>query len=126
MTTDALLPGRRVRVYRNLHSGNFSVQCTKSGLVVARVSRIVLANAAFVVRPAGRAKVLAQKKKNVHAFVVGEVSAEALAGTRQVKYNPYAAGHFWINSPEQEISRANLVLLVDNKIFIRKESNEQQ
>ena len=118
MVTDVLSPGRRVRVYRNLHSGNFSIQCTKSGLVIARVSRIALSNAVFVVRPAGRAKVLEQKKKNVHAFVVGEVSAEAPVGLVQVKYNPYTAGHFWISNPEQEISSANRVLLSDNKIFI--------
>lgn len=110
--------GQRVRVYRNLHSGNFSVQCTKTGLVVAHLQSIVLKNAAFVVRPAGHRKVLAQKKKNVHAFVVGEFAGSVSAANKQVKYNPYTAGHFWIDNPSNKVDRANEVFLTDNKIFI--------
>lgn len=118
MENEQLFAGRRVRVYRNLHSGNFSVQCAKSGRVIARVDSISLLNATFIVRPAGRKKVLAQKKKNVHAFVVGEISIMPSSARTQVKYNPYVAGHFWVDGPHQKIESAGQVLLSDNKIFI--------
>lgn len=116
--SEDLIEGRRVRVYRNLHTGNFSVQCVKSGLVIARVAQIALQGAIFVVRPAGHAKVLAEKKKNVHAFVVGAISSAGIAKRTQVNYNPYKAAYFWTSDIGCRIDSAEQVLLVDNKIYI--------
>jgi len=116
--TSELQIGARVRVYRNLHTGNFSVQCAKTGLVVAHVSSIALTNVTFVVRKAGRQKVLAQKKKNVHAFVVGNVCSLTGAARRQVKYNPYVADCFYLEERKEKISSAAFAELVNNKIFV--------
>lgn len=116
--SEELVEGRRVRVYRNLHTGNFSVQCVKSGLVIARVAQIELQGATFVVRPAGHAKVLAEKKKNVHAFVVGAISSASSANRTQVIYNPYKAAYFWVGDTDCRIDSAEQVLLADNKIYI--------
>ena len=60
-------------------------------------------NCKFVVRPAGRAKVLREKKKNVHAFVRGYllttniVRPEDETGTciwDNISYNPYKSANF--------------------------------
>lgn len=118
MTTDTVQPGTRVRVYRNLHTGNFSVQCCKTGLVIARVASIELANVQFVVRQAGRLKVLAEKRKNVHAFVVGTVTENATATSRQVSYNPYKMDSFCLAENAEPIKSAVFVRLADNKIFV--------
>jgi hypothetical protein len=62
---------------------------------------VSVTNAQFVVQPAGRKRVLRERKKNVHAFVRGELavfSSEGIEGEwagqrpRQweaVTYNPY-------------------------------------
>lgn len=118
MTTDTVHPGARVRVYRNLHTGNFSVQCCKTGLVIARVASIELSNVHFVVRQAGRLKVLAEKRKNVHAFVVGTVSNSTAAASRQVSYNPYKMDCFCLAENAEPISTASFARLTNNKIFV--------
>ena len=118
MTTDPVQPGTRVRVYRNLHTGNFSVQCCKTGLVIARVASIELANVQFVVRQAGRLKVLAEKRKNVHAFVVGTVTGSATAASRQVSYSPYKMDCFCLTENAEPITTAGFARLANNKIFV--------
>ena len=54
-----------------------------------------LRDVTFKVRESGRQKVLKEKRKNVHAFVVGTIVDErpALAG-RSVYYNPYKTETF--------------------------------
>ena len=49
---------RKVRMYWNLHKKIWSVQDCKTGRVTDHVTALTLADAKFVVRPAGRAKVL--------------------------------------------------------------------
>ena len=60
----------RVEVYYNLHKNVFSVR--HKGRVIQHTKMAVIKDAEYVVRPAGRAKVLREGKKNVHAFVRGE------------------------------------------------------
>ena len=65
--------GDKIEVYRNLHKNCFSVR--HKGKVVGYLyddEQLALTNVKFVVQPAGRAKVLRENKKNVHAFVRGE------------------------------------------------------
>lgn len=82
------LHGKRVYVYRNLHNGLFSVW--HQGRVLAHVPEIHLKDAEFRVRESGRQKVLREKKKNVHAFVVGTVdSTPSTSAATPVMYNPY-------------------------------------
>ena len=67
----------KVAVYRNLHNGMFSIQCREApyyGKVIAHAKVVGINNPLFVVRENGRQKVLRERKKNVHAFVVGELS----------------------------------------------------
>ena len=78
-----------VEVYYNLHKKCLSVR--KRGLVVDHVNSILLKNARFVVQPAGRKRVLKEKRKNVHAFVRGErVAVASFDGkSERITYNPY-------------------------------------
>jgi hypothetical protein len=105
MTNDLTkLYGKRVGVYRNLHMGRklgrkvYSV--VRSGKVVAHVEQILLTNVEFKVRANGRDKVRQTKRKNVHAFVVGDVVSSAMgigAGGKlaiPTTYNPYEDDHF--------------------------------
>jgi len=55
-------PEGRVQVYYNLHKKCLSVRY--KGIVIAHTRQIVLTDAKFHVQPAGREKVLREKKKN--------------------------------------------------------------
>jgi len=71
---DHILPyGTPVRIYFNLHKKLFSVQTKVDGRwkVVSHSSTIALRDVRFRVSQAGRKRVLAEKRKNVHAFVEG-------------------------------------------------------
>jgi hypothetical protein len=93
----------RVEVYRNLHKQALSVrEC--NGLVLTHEQTVFIGSPRFVVQPAGRAKVIREQRKNVHAFVRGELlgfSAGTLKGFEdytewsQATYNPYAADTFY-------------------------------
>ena len=86
--------GTRVRVYRNLRNGLMSVQAKSingSWLVVGHVESCLLYDADFAVSEAGRQRVIKDKRKNVHAFIYGElagVDTDAVLPTK-VMYNPY-------------------------------------
>lgn len=62
---------RNVDVYRNLSQGCWSVKDRSDGRVIGRADAVIVTDATFVVQPAGRAKVLREGQKNVHAFVRG-------------------------------------------------------
>ena len=84
----------RVRVYWNLHRNLFSIMSMKTGRVIGHAEAVSLKNANFVVRPGGRAKVLREKRKNVHAFVIGELTTDSLDEGVHVSYNPYETATF--------------------------------
>lgn len=109
---------KKVRVYFNLHKHCYSVQDTKTGRVIAHVESINLIDAKFVVRESGRQKVLREKRKNVHAFVVGiwEKSSCKKLKTK-VRYNPYIRGEFFTDNGIAVV-KADLVSLIPEGIFI--------
>jgi len=111
-----------VEIYFNLHKKVFSVR--HKGRVINHVESAVIRKPKFVVQAAGRAKVLREKKKNVHAFVRGEwlyqvnVPDYELKGNEYkiIKYNPYKADTFIINSTNEPIHNANWAFLtIDNQ-----------
>lgn len=94
------LADRIVRVYRNLNRNCYSVQ-EKNPLggawrVIAHVDSIELRNCRFAVSAASRARVLRQKRRNVHAFVYGTVGAGPVVWSRawRVKYDPFTWSTF--------------------------------
>lgn len=62
-------------VYRNLHNGKWSLKDMDTGLVVGHATHVVLARMKTKVSEAGRQRVLLEKKKNVHAGLVGCVTS---------------------------------------------------
>lgn len=62
-----------VEVYRNLHNGKLSIRNRKTKRVIAHAKSVQLAGAVFKVSQAGRERVLRERRKNVHAVVVGKL-----------------------------------------------------
>jgi len=118
----------RVRVYRNLVKKCISVQSTKTNLVIMHSEAVSLRDCKFVVRQKGRERVLREKVKNVHAFVVGELDdvykspeGELRRGVRQASYNPYRYDFFYdviTNEPVQEASY--VWVMSDGTIFYKE------
>jgi hypothetical protein len=137
---------RQVEVYRNLHKDCWSVRDSKTRLVISHVDYIHLQNATLVVRPAGREKVLREKRKNVHAFIKGTVAAcpknsgqmncryiESFemprspvlsvscpnTDAKQITYNPYRNESFVLQPTGKPITHADHVYLNNQgKAFI--------
>ena len=63
----------RHEAYYNLHKGCLSVREVNGGRV-RHVNTAEFKGVTFAVQPAGRAKVLSEQKKNVHAFVRGQLT----------------------------------------------------
>ena len=102
-------PRKKVKVYRNLHNGKMSVQ--QGGLVVGHCDEILINRAEFVVNESGRQRVIREKRKNVHAFVLGylshlqRVSSPAVGGV-PVSYNPYKMGAFYVRESGEAVTKA--------------------
>lgn len=103
----------KVKVYWNLHKKCFSVQ--HKGKVIEYTDHIILVNAEFKVSQAGRARVLREQRKNVHAFVVGEYYREPTSylifcSYTKVSYDPYKNDSF-VDSQGNKITKAEQVML---------------
>lgn len=86
--------------YRNLNRKGvvWSAKNTKTGLVEQRSTTFYIKNPTFKVSQAGRARVLKQKKKNVHAGVVGQLVRRSKVPDGltwyRASYNPYTHTNF--------------------------------
>ena len=85
---------RRVYVYYNLHRKIWSVR--QSGNRVEHHKNICLRDVRYLVQPAGRAKVLKERRKNVHAFLTGYLVDRVPVPliSFDVTYNPYKHATF--------------------------------
>jgi len=116
----------RVFVYRNLRNKCWSVKSMKTGLVIMHAQYLTLTDCTFKVSAAGRARVLRDRRKNVHAGVVGQWLNMGRTGNasgmlaRKVTYNPYLRGEFYDASTNDAVYAAPVVLLTPDGVFYRK------
>jgi hypothetical protein len=116
----------KVFVYYNLHKKVFSIKALEGqhkGLVIEHASEVTLHNVQFRVSQAGRARVLKEQRKNVHAGVVGQWFGTVDPAVRDtsdiaITYNPYKYSSFVYLDGEQPIFTAEQAYLVNRKIFI--------
>ena len=98
----------RVEVYFNLHKYTWSVRSARTGRVILHTDNVHIRNPEFVVRQAGRNRVLREGKKNVHAFVRGEATYfddfdyENRPMLDIIGYNPYKYVGF-VKMPDEEL-----------------------
>ena len=85
---------QRVMVYFNLHRKLWSIKSLKTGLVIGHRNTIVLSDVEPKVSESGRQRVLKEKKKNVHAGLIGTLKSvkelkHSLENFKEITYNPY-------------------------------------
>ena len=112
----------KVFVYFNLHKKVWSVKALSGenrGRVIAHLDRLVLDECAFKVSEAGRQRVIREKRKNVHAGVVGTLTNEIADNVgAAVTYNPYKYTSFVTRSDEQPIHVARRVVLNGRNVTV--------
>ena len=119
--------GKKVMVYYNLHKHTFSV--TYKGRLISHSDYVKLTDVEFRVRQGGRERVVREKSKNVHSFVIGtlmdycEFPCENLPeepNNNIVTYNPYKHNSFVYKGTDEPIYSADEVEMINlkDKIFI--------
>lgn len=121
----------KVFVYKNLKKKSwtgeewvncYSIKNCKTKKVEDWQPFVVLKDATFKVSEAGRQRVLREKRKNVHAGILGERKfggwdpSSPFLDEDRVMYNPYKNETF-VNSKGQEIISADLVILSPKGVF---------
>ena len=123
---------KNVRIYWNLHKGQWSIQDKKSGLVVGRQPEVFLEGAyfeptydkrgrhiepKFKVRQGGRMRVIKEGKKNVHAFAEGWYPSTWISPKhyhdegREVTYNPYKNDTFVYKDTGEPVGQVGQIWL---------------
>lgn len=111
----------RVFVYYNLHRHLWSVKCLKTGRVVYHTRNLTLTQCEFRVSKRGRERVLQEKRKNVHAGVVGTLIAldhrpSNFHAKREVTYNPYKYETFVSKLDSSPVYQADTVVMDANTV----------
>lgn len=106
-----------IKAYWNLHKKCWSVMNSK-GRVIKHCDYLILRNCTFIVRPAGRERVLKTKRKNVHAFIKGEEyePPELPLRDKRVRYNPYENPFFTLDGRRID-SAPFMFLMNDGKAY---------
>jgi len=109
----------RVFVYFNLHKKVWSVKSLKTGRVIAHANFIELKDCKFKVSKRGRERVLLERRKNVHAGVVGTIVAiDNVCSVLQNKtfqlitYNPYKYETFVSKKDETPVYQSETVSMI--------------
>jgi hypothetical protein len=121
---------KKVMVHYNLNKHTFSI--TYKNKLIAHADHIKLNDVEFRVRPGGRARVLEDKRKNVHAFVIGTLleyckyPCESLPNETNnniVTYDPYKYSSYVMKDTKEPIYNVGEVEMINsrNKIFITKQ-----
>jgi len=90
------------------------VKDIKTNRVILHLDNVFLFNCEFKVSQKGRERVIREKKKYVHAGVVGSLYNEDANGSDfvQVRYNPYVNQSF-VDNDGKEINKADMVALLN-------------
>lgn len=121
--------GDKVRVYRNLNVGCWSVLAMAGqykGKVVAHLDSVSIREVEFIVSSAGRARVLERQVKSVHAYAQGFFESTDVKPMHSscivVKYDPYKHGYFYkVNNESCELTDVQELNFSSGKAYMAQE-----
>ena len=111
----------KVFIYFNLHKKCWSVKALEGenkGKVIQHCDNFELVDVTFKVSQAGRERVLREKRKNVHAGVVGYLSPITIQSGEKVTYNPYLYDSFVYSDTKKPINTAKYCFSKGKEIFV--------
>lgn len=104
-------------VHRNLNRAAWAVKDTPRS-PVRHAAAVALAGVVFVVQAGGRARVLSNKVRAVHAYARGtHAEVKDVAGMVEVTYNPYRAETFTTRDGTPVSAAALVVFHTDGKAY---------
>ncbi len=112
-------------IYRNLRTGGFSVRYR--GKVIDRLNTFSAIGVEFKINELGRQRVIKERQKNVHAFVVADkykakkypaLTFDEVDKLDRITYNPYRHTKFMCN--DREINTAKEVIFQNGRCFLIK------
>ena len=106
-------------IYRNLRTKGFSIK--KRGRVIDHDNYFEAHDVTFKVNELGRQRVIKNKQKDVHAFVVTDKyyytsMHQEVDKLPEITYNPYKCPYFLCNG--KHITQADKVLFKDGKCYL--------
>jgi len=119
-------------IYRNLNvpkdqEEKWSVLNRATRRVNGIIGSALVKDVRFVVQPAGRARVVKEGRKNVHAFVRGNLMESPFRffkddnpnlSMTKVSYNPYKANHFIREDTGEAIYEADMVWIAPSGVYV--------
>ena len=112
----------RAKCYRNLNKPGvtWSVVNSNTGLVDQYANKIILENVNFKISKAGQLRVRKEKRKNVHAFVIGNIITDMPYNLKLVRatYNPYIDDGFHLINGTTTLTSARYVVLSEEGLFV--------
>jgi hypothetical protein len=113
---------KKVFVYYNLHKHKWSIRDCKTRLVIGHSDHVLLFEVKPKVSQAGRARVLREQRKNVHAGLEGYLmgTQDAYLGTTQkaITYNPYKYTGFVYKSTEEPYKGSQVAQLNHRSVTV--------
>lgn len=111
-----------VQVYYNLHKQCWSIRSKRTQRVIKHTDSLIMTHVKLVARPGGRERVRKTGRKNVHAFVEGEIidplDPKCLDNFEMLRltYDPYRHESFVLKGKQdQGVDKAMLAHLDDKR-----------
>ncbi|WP_055106238.1 hypothetical protein [Paenibacillus ihumii] len=113
--------GQKVLIAFHLHKQCFSIRLASTRKVAGYTDRIVVSDVRFPVSPSGRLRVLRERRKNVHAFVLGKYEQEmqnlSRLHFREAYYNPYQVSGFVDRETFRLIEFADYAICENKRVY---------
>lgn len=107
-----------VRVYRNLNKPGVVYSIQQSGKVVGYATDVTLSQCSCYVNETARQRVVANKCREVHAWIEGYITDTAVKPAAQFSYNPYKHTGFYIVSTGATVTGAGYMQFNGTGAFI--------
>ncbi len=118
--------GQIVRIAYHAVKKCFSIRHLKTRKVIGYTNRIVLRDVSFIVSQAGRNRVLRDREKHVHAFMIGtyepniqQLSRKKHGINSEAYYNPYTTLMFINRNTNESLTCADLAICEERRVFYR-------
>ena len=112
----------RAKCYRNLNKPGvtWSIVNSSTGLVDQYANKVILKDVSFKISKAGQLRVRKEKRKNVHAFVIGNIVTDIPYNLKlfRATYNPYIDDGFHLINGSTTLTSARYVILCEEGMFV--------
>lgn len=112
----------KAKCYRNLNKPGvtYSIVDSDTGLVDQYANTVILTNVSFKVSKSGQARVRKEKRKNVHAFVLGNIITSLPEDSQPLRatYNPYKDDGFRLTDGGATLTNAKYAILCEKGLFV--------